>query len=118
MALREVHGVPLAVEIEVGVGEADSVAEGEVEASVVEVAVAVVGSLPVEAGGDLLPGGAAEVNFTLLSINKFAFYEALYYIKVSHRNFLSVFGSTQRPTEIDTRKHISPKLPNFKSLVQ
>lgn len=83
MALREVHGVPLAVEIEVGVGEADSVAEGEVEASVVEVAVAVVGSLPVGAGGDLLPEGAAEANFTLLSINKFTFYEALYYISLA-----------------------------------
>jgi len=92
VALREVDGVPLAVEIEVGVGEVDSVEEGEVEASVVEVAVVVVGSLPVEAGGDLLPGGAAEVNSTLLSINEFAFYEALYYIKVSHRNSLSVFG--------------------------
>lgn len=76
-------------------GEVVLVAEGEVEVSVVEVAVAVVGSLPVEAGGDLLPGDAAEVNFTLFSINESTFCKALYYIKVSHRNFLSVFSSAQ-----------------------
>jgi len=82
------------------VGGVVSVAEGEVEVSVVEAAVAAVGSLPVAAGGVLLPEDAAEVNFTLFSINEFTFYKALYYIKVLHRNFLPVPGSAQGLLEL------------------
>ena len=73
-ALLEVHVAPLVVELEVGVGEADSVveeeadsvAEGGVEVSAVEVATVVVDSLPVEAEEGLLLGDAAEVNLTFI----------------------------------------------------
>jgi len=86
----------------VGVGEADSVAEGGVEVLAVEVAAVAVDSLPVEAEEDLLLGDAAEANLTLFSINEFIFCEVLYYIKVLHRNFLSIRYSVVRKSLLET----------------
>jgi len=123
-ALLEVHGAPLVVGLEVGVGEADSVAEGGVEVSAVEAAAVVVDSLPVEAEEGLLLGDAAEANLTLSSINELLFVKLCTIQKsrigisfpypVVRRSQLETAFQIPRVKLISESIYISPKLPNFR----